>query len=183
VVDAFGRLNHRCDQARLVRKEMRCEYSTEIRSRHLTGANPVRSKPPCRSVATPGDGSGNGLGDAEVGERVSRVKSASKIIMYRVPTVSVNPKAAAASSELAYEEAHGAGSWYAARSKKMTQEPGIPRRSVKSRRFEARETGAEDRMRLGVGGPRSSDEAGERVTSDPVERKGARVGSNFRRET
>ena len=114
---------------------------------------------------------------------MSRVKSASKIFMSRVPTVSVYPKAAASSSELAYEETHEAGSWYAARSKRMTQEPGIPRRSVENRRSEARETGAEDRMRLGVGGPRSSKEAGERVTPDPVERKGARVGSNFRRET
>ena len=38
------------------------------------------------------------------------------------------------------------------------------------------------RMPVGVGGPCSSDEAGERVTTDPVERRGARVGSNFRRE-
>lgn len=51
------------------------------------------------------------------------------------------------------------------------------------RRTAARETGAADRMRLGVGGLCSSDEAGKRVTPDPAERREARVGSNFRRET
>ena len=39
------------------------------------------------------------------------------------------------------------------------------------------------RMRLGVGGPCSSEDAGERVTPDPVERRGARVGMNLGRET
>jgi hypothetical protein len=34
----------------------------------------------------------------------------------------------------------------------------------------------------GVGGPYKSDDAGERLTPDPAEQRGARVGSNFRRE-
>jgi len=76
-----------------------------------------------------------------------------------------------------------AGSRSTARSKKMAQEPGRPGGSVENRRLEARETRAMSRMRPGVGGPCSSGEAGERVTTDPVERRGARVGSNFRRET
>src|SRR5262245_25242311 len=49
--------NRRCDQERLVRRKVRCEYSTEIRKRRLAGANPARPKPPSRSVATPCDGS------------------------------------------------------------------------------------------------------------------------------
>ena len=172
-----------CDQERLVRKEVRCEYSTEIRRRHLAGAKPARSKPPCRSVATPCDRYRQRIWRC-VGERASEPREVSlENFRFRVPTVSLYPKAAAPPPELAYGGTHGAGSWYAARSKKMTQEPGIPRRSAERRRFEARETGAENRMRLGVGGPCSSDEAGERVTPDPAERRGARVGSNFRRET
>lgn len=51
------------------------------------------------------------------------------------------------------EAGYRAGSWSTARSKKMTQKPGIPSCSVESRRLDARETGAESRMRLGVGGP------------------------------
>jgi hypothetical protein len=51
------------------------------------------------------------------------------------------------------EVGYRAGSRNAALSKKMTQKPGIPSRSVRSRRLDARETGAESRMRLGVGGP------------------------------
>ena len=69
------------------------------------------------------------------------------------------------------------------RSKKMTQEPGRPIRSVESRRLKARETKAEAECVVGVGGPHKSEDAGERVTPDPAERRGAaRVGTNFGRE-
>jgi hypothetical protein len=51
------------------------------------------------------------------------------------------------------EAGYRAGSWNTALSKKMTQKPGIPSRSVESRRLDARETGAESRMGMGVGGP------------------------------
>jgi hypothetical protein len=64
----------------------------------------------------------------------------------------------------------------------MTQEPGRPIRSVANRRPKARETGAEAECVVGVGGPYRSDDAGERVTPDPVEQRGARVGTNFKGE-
>ena len=79
--------------------------------------------------------------------------------------------------------AHLVGSWLAARSKKMTQEPGRPIRSVESRRPKARETKAGAECVVGVGGPHKSNDAGERVTPDPAEQRGsARVGTNFNRE-
>ena len=65
----------------------------------------------------------------------------------------------------------------------MTQKPGIPVRSVENRRRKARETKAEAECVAGVGGPYTSGDAGERVTPDPAERRGARVGSNFGGET
>ena len=39
------------------------------------------------------------------------------------------------------------------------------------------------RWRLGVGESHRSEDAGERVTPDPAEQKGTRVGTSFRRET
>ncbi len=53
-----------CDQERLVRREDEVRILNRNTESHLAGANPVRSKPPCRSVAMPCDGFGNELGDA-----------------------------------------------------------------------------------------------------------------------
>jgi hypothetical protein len=58
--------------------------------------------------------------------------------------------------------AHLAGSRWTADSKKMTQEPGRPIRSVESRRPKARETKAWAECVVGVGGPHKSEDAGER---------------------
>ena len=88
-------------------------------------------------------------------------------------------KAATRSSELTKGKAYSAGSRYAARSKKMTQEPGRPVRSVENRRPKTRETEVWAECVAGVGGPYTSEDAGERVTPDPAEQRGARVGSNF----
>lgn len=76
--------------------------------------------------------------------------------------------------------AYLAGSRWAARSKEMIQEPGRPIRSVESRRPKARETKAGAECEVGVGGPHTSEDAGERVTPDPAEQRGARVGTNFK---
>jgi hypothetical protein len=131
----------------------------------------------------PCDGDGDVPGDAEVRERVSRVKSAPKIIVFRAPKISAGPKAIAPLSRMAPEsEALGGVS---VRGAFEEDDPGTWETQPldAGRRSAARETGAADRMWLGVGGLCSSDEAGERVTPDPVERRDARVGSNFRRET
>lgn len=58
--------------------------------------------------------------------------------------------------------AHLAGSRLTARSKRRTQEPGRPIRSVKNRRPKARETEAEAECAMGVGGLRRSEDTRER---------------------
>jgi hypothetical protein len=111
------------------------------------------------------------------------VKLAPKIIVFRAPRISAGPKATAPLSRMAPE--NGALGGVLVRGALEEDDPGTweTQQLDASRRTAARETGAADRMRLGVGGLCSSDEAGERVTPDPVERREARVGSNFRRET
>jgi len=165
----------------------------EIRKCHLTGANPVRPKPPCRSVATPCDVRDGERAEAGrrrarrcVGARASEPHEVS-LENFHVPSVQgigVPEDRSRALTQWHKRAEHEAGSRCAARSKKMTQKPGRPVRSVESRRPKARETKAWAECVAGVGGPHTSDEAEERVTPDSAERRGsARVGSSFRRET
>ena len=111
------------------------------------------------------------------------MKLVPKILMFRAPRILAGPKAIAPFSRMAPESEALGG--VLVRGAFEEDDPGTwETQSLDAgRRTAARETGAADRMRLGVGGLCSSDEAGERVTPDPVERREARVGSNFRRET
>src|SRR5262252_5294652 len=70
--------------------------------------------------------------------------------------------------------ATSAGSWCTARLKKMTQQPGIPVRSVETP--EAEDEGDQSLGRHASReseGPYTSDDAGERVTPDPAEQRGS----------
>src|SRR5215510_2597552 len=64
--------------------------------------------------------------------------------------------------------AYSTGSTFVARSKRMALKPERPASWVGRRRPKARETRAWAECEAGVGGPRSSDDTGERVTPDPV---------------
>ena len=175
--------------------------TSEIRKRHLAGASPARLGQPGGPVATPCDGhegesvrSGTATGPAmrrrtgrgrAGGARASRPSEVSpENWLPWVPTA-LTQLAATVSTLTRWHmrAAHPAGSRWTACSKKMTQEPGRPIRSVESRRPKARETEAGAECVVGVGGPNMSDDAGERVTPDPAEQRGSvRVGTNFRRE-
>src|SRR5882672_4931099 len=66
---------------------------------------------------------------------------------------------------------HQAGSETAARSKRMTQQPGRPLSLRMFGRWLARETEEAVDGGRGVGGSRTSEEVGERMTTDPAEQR------------
>lgn len=166
----------------------------EIRKRHLAGANPVRPKPARQVGSEPCDehvGEGAEAGRQRVWRCVgTRANGPCEVSpenwqLSRSRGCWRNPEGSKCPScVMARRTATSTWSRCTARSKKMTQEPGRPASSVGRRRPRARETAAWAECEAGVGGPHTSDEAGERVTPDPVERRGsARVGTNFKGET